>query len=223
MRRATCLPAHLGLALVLIGGLAGPAAAQAVYDGALLAQPAEPHYYLVAGVAADDVLNIRAGPGASHEVLDHIPAGAGPVEVVERRGGWGRVTAGDTGGWVSLRYLSLIDPPRLARGGPPEGLVCGGTEPFWGLRLGPGGEARFEEAATGSTGTGRLVPVPGGGGRPALFGFRLAGGLDGFGHVAGQFCSDGMSDVLYGYSILLSLERPAFGSFEGCCRLPLPR
>ncbi len=74
----------------------------------------------VAYVAAT-ALNVRAGPGANHPVVDLLPHRE-RVEVFERRGewalihpqltfiegGWGRSLVAD--GWVASRYLSATEP-----------------------------------------------------------------------------------------------------------------
>lgn len=62
--------------------------------------------YQVTNVAADDVLNMRAGPGADYEKVAEIPSGSA---CVIRQGGcvdnWCRVLYADVIGWVNVKYL----------------------------------------------------------------------------------------------------------------------
>lgn len=64
----------------------------------------------VTGVAQDDVLNIRAGPGPHYEKVGEIPSGSGCViKSDECTMNWCRVTYAEQKGWVSTRYLSYIE------------------------------------------------------------------------------------------------------------------
>lgn len=50
-------------------------------------------------------VNLRAGPGTEHAVLDVLARGETP-EVLEAEGGWARVRAGASEGWMALSLLS---------------------------------------------------------------------------------------------------------------------
>lgn len=60
----------------------------------------------VTDVAADDVLNMRAGPNASYAKVGEIPSGSA---CVIKTGGcvvnWCRVSYADMSGWVNVKYL----------------------------------------------------------------------------------------------------------------------
>jgi hypothetical protein len=103
------------------------------------AQDALPILADVTGVAADDVLNVRAAPNAGAEIVGTLAPDMRGVEVagLDPSGGWGLVNSGERAGWAAMRFLA----PRAdvwRAGALPEGLTCFGTEPFWSLRPGGG-------------------------------------------------------------------------------------
>ncbi len=68
----------------------------------------------VVGVASDDVLNVRAGPGPGFPVVGRLAPLTSGVEITGRGwnpGGsfWAEVRSGGTTGWVSLRFLAGLD------------------------------------------------------------------------------------------------------------------
>ncbi|MEX5729149.1 uncharacterized protein Ga0609869_002502 [Rhodovulum iodosum] len=89
--------AALGLAAALA---LTPAVAGATADG--------PDFYRVTGVAADDMLNLRRGPGTGFEVIVGLPP-LREVNLLSREGnGWCLVSLRETPqlqGYVSCRYL----------------------------------------------------------------------------------------------------------------------
>lgn len=197
------------------------------------ADAAQPGYYRVAGVAAGDVLNIRSEPNASGDIVGELKPDAGPIEVLDvlevataGGGEWGRVLASDANGWVAMRFLEPVPVEPIAGTEIPDGLWCGGTEPFWSATLSrngmsmekPDGPALETGIDAGVTAIGRMH-------RFALTG---SGAGVSFTAMLGRFeqCSDGMSDRDYGWRIDLLLEKPGDGEypqlFEGCCMLPLP-
>lgn len=88
----------VALGLALAAPLAGPAAATA--DG--------PDFYRVVDVAADDMLNLRRGPGTRHETIVGLPPGR-ELNLLSREGnGWCLVSLRETPalqGYVSCRYI----------------------------------------------------------------------------------------------------------------------
>ncbi len=68
--------------------------------------------YQVVGVAADDALNIRSGPGAAYPRIGSIPSGSA---CVIRQGAcsrsWCKVSYAETKGWVNTRYLRYMARP----------------------------------------------------------------------------------------------------------------
>jgi uncharacterized membrane protein len=180
-----------------------------------------PALYRVTGVAATDVLNVRAGPGVNHQIIGSFAPNQTHVEVVgtteDRR--WGRVIIGETSGWSSMRFLSRMGPDWSA--GLPTPLYCHGTEPFWSYeRLNGGGNFNsvtmaapepFAELWSG-TASGR---------GPQAFGMVLDSGNSRMNvFIRRGICSDGMSDRDYGL-IAHFLRSSSQGSelLEGCCSL----
>ncbi|SDG71723.1 COG3650 family protein [Alloyangia pacifica] len=178
-----------------------------------------PAFHAVSGVAADDVLNIRAAPEAGADLLGTLAPDASGVEVsaLNAAGTWGRIVTGEGVGWVSMAFLV----PE-AKGSLPqvEGLRCFGTEPFWSY------EVRQGELATWNTPdspeeTLQAGPFETAGGR--LWPYSAVAGAD---HLQAVLvaspeaqCSDGMSDRLYGLSATLVLTGRISGTLSGCCEL----
>lgn len=195
----------------LVAGLAAPLAAQEL-----------PGLFRVVGVAADDVLNIRAAPSADAAIIGALAPDRRGVEVTStaRDGRWGQVLADDRSGWVAMRFLAPEpDDPGV---GLPDRLSCAGTEPFWSLDLDmPADRYRFAEyTGDAPERTPRLQwhanlefgHVRGG----AL---RLADALGGITVVIrpGE-CSDGMSDFIFGWKALaVDGDGPDARPFTGCC------
>ncbi|MCP4382931.1 MAG: META domain-containing protein [Hyphomicrobiales bacterium] len=112
--------------------LLGAAGALAEADG--------PDFYRVVDVAADDVLNIRAGPGATYQIVGRIPAGAdGIVNFTACVGGlgspeWERATAEQRVAardrlWCRIGYDRIIGWSAgrfLGEGAGPDAFRCGG-------------------------------------------------------------------------------------------------
>lgn len=178
-----------------------------------------PALHDVTGVSAGDVLNVRAEPTASASVIATLPPDATGVEVVERRGNWGLVNAGEAAGWVYLKYLTHgADEPwfRLT-----STLRCFGTEPFWSLTVAPGaGDVRREEPGMPETRL-KLGAVNSAEGRASIaFGAEEPPGGDLV--LTGARCSDGMSDRQFGITVTGTLRPGLSGAaqpaqVQGCC------
>ncbi|QDI77515.1 peptide-binding protein [Leisingera aquaemixtae] len=190
-------------ALLWLAAAALPAAAQEF-----------PALYSVAGVAADDVLNIRSAPSASAEIIGTLAPDQAGVEVVaaDGSGTWGLVNSGERSGWAALRYLTRASTEDgLAL---PRRFSCFGTEPFWILNITqdgaadyatPGGHTRLK--------AGRVLTSRNHGGHYLL---PLEGGAGAV--IRRSACSDGMSDRTFGLSVdLFQLDTPDLQS--GCCSL----
>lgn len=94
-----------------------------------------PTLFDVSGVASNDVLNIRAAPNGSAEIIGTFPPNARNIEVVgtDATGRWARVNTEDRSGWASLRFLAYqVDV--WTPGTLPKSLHCLGNEPFWSFR-----------------------------------------------------------------------------------------
>ena len=197
-----------------------------------LAQDIFPALHDVTGVAAGDVLNVRAAPSAGAEIIGSLGPFETVVEVIglSDDGRWGRVNAGEQSGWASMRYLAR-QPGQTAAdwsvGLAPMTLDCFGTEPFWGLSLFPGGAFEFTDPFQGdgtalsgsykklssSASTGKRGFIGSTDSDPAWFGVYA-------GVINSELCSDGMSDMLYGLALdLLRNDQSGDRLDAGCCRL----
>lgn len=173
-----------------------------------------PALYDVAGVAAGDVLNIRAEGRADAALIGTLARNARGIEVVEESRGWGLVNSGEGSGWVNMRYLA-------PQGGPPwyalqSPVSCIGTEPFWSLGL------------AGETGA-AVYSTPEGGDRFITVSARWPGSAaplsaavalpEGFALITAGYCSDGMSDRAFGLRAELFLTGDSPQRQLGCCTI----
>lgn len=183
----------------------------ALYGIALDAQTL-PDRYMVDGVAADDVLNIRSEPTGSSQIIGEFDPFTLNVEVMRTDGGWGYVGAGERSGWVSMAYLA---PNPIAANEVPRPLICSGTEPFWTFALYPRG-AEYNAPDTSprpltvlreqAANNGYLIEAQEG---PTLIQTITINALP---------CNDGMSDRDFGMSATLFTNAPDGNSVQtGCC------
>jgi len=179
--------------------------------------------YKVVGVAAGDKLVVReepqdGGKPAEWKELGSIPGDATKVratgrskEVGEQR--WSEVVSGSITGWVNARFLETADEPADLK---EETFNCFGTEPFWGVTLGPK-EGEYSEPESKSKlttervqpATARLFPLL----------YRLRNEKDQSLRATvthHHWCIDGMSDYDYAFQVLLSDDE---NFYEGCCFL----
>lgn len=174
----------------------------------------------VSGVAANDVLNVRAEPNAKAQITGVLAPDAKGVEVVsyDATGQWARVSMGEVSGWASGRFLAL-DPMTWTPGHLPTGLRCTGTEPFWSL-VEQGGRMRFSEPdkAPRDLELRRVLDrgIPEDAMR-ALIAGDTAGRLTAV--VQPELCSDGMSDRDFGLSATVIMDGGSQSSrlLTGCC------
>lgn len=195
-----------------------PLAAFAVLLALPLRAEVLPAFYQVTGVAAEDVLNIRAEPDAGSPIVGGLPPNATGVEVVAIQGNWAVVSTGENTGYAALRYLRRSPGPDWNALETP--LSCLGTEPFWSLLIDPArGETRFR---TPEDEDHRTSPIAAS--WPALpWGRSAALALpDSLAVLTPAECSDGMSDNRYGIAVDLFPTRPDGARLSGCCRLGLP-
>jgi uncharacterized membrane protein len=182
------------------------------------AQGEYPRLHDVVGVASDDVLNVRAGPGGTHPVVGQLAPGARGVEVIRADGNWGMVNVSETAGWASLRFLRPRadgDLPNTAR------LTCGGTEPFWDVKILQGQSALLRTP---------MAYDPGERFRVGLFQraynpiekwvLQGVAGLDFLSMVVVKtYCDDGMSDREAGFDVTLIVSGSQSYVYSGCCHL----
>lgn len=178
--------------------------------------------FSVTGVRAEDTLALREQPFEGGKVADwkelgRIPADAENVlgtgrtlMVGDQR--WAEVAYSGTVGWVNTTFLEAAGSPADLKD---DVFRCGGTEPFWGVTLGPErGEYSDPEQSFALT-TERVQPATG---RPFPLLYRLKDekGRSLRATVSRTDCSDGMSDFSYGFEVLLSGD----DNFEqGCCSI----
>jgi len=185
---------------------------------------AEPGYFRVTGVAADDTLNVRAGPSASSADIGDLAPDTRGIEVAgtDASGKWGSILWEEGNGWIAMRFLA---PDAVAPIGDtilPAGLLCTGSEPFWSLRMSPA-SATFQDVS----GVGHVMSLAGTrvaeGRLSEPVQISLSGATAGsLGIVSAASCSDGMSDRTYPWTISYILNSDAGQRFlSGCCHLPL--
>ena len=185
---------------------------------------AEPSYHRVIGVAIDDVLNVRSEPSARSADIGDLPYDARRIEAFEfdPTGNWARIALNERDGWVSTRFLTRDEVPTLGETTLPQGLICGGTEPFWALGL-YGTDARYSHPVDGDTDFAfdNIVTAEGRLGSPALVTLATEDSQVIEATISGGTCFDGMSDRSYGWTITMQLIAPGQRRFlSGCCHLP---
>lgn len=185
---------------------------------------AEPLYQRVVGVAANDTLNIRSAPSADSADIGDLAYDATAIEVTgfDETGDWARIAMGEIDGWVATRFLASDVVTTIAGTSVPEGLICGGTEPFWALGL-YGSDARYSHPEDGDSDFtfDSAVVAQGRLGSPALITLAKPRNKVIEATLTGAVCYDGMSDRTYGWSITMQMIAPGQRRFlSGCCALP---
>lgn len=176
-----------------------------------------PALHRVTGVAADDVLNVRAGPAADTEIVGTLAPGSTGFEVIRTEGGWGLVNAGERAGWAALRFLEAEPGGTLAEAG---ALGCFGTEPFWNLRIAPGATAVLtspENMEGDGYGIGGLSRMPSPLEKYLVDGSGPAGAVTAI--IQRAECNDGMSDRAFGLDVSVVLSGEGRRVLSGCCTL----
>ena len=191
-----------------------------------------PALFDVVGVARNDELFVRTGPGTEFEIIGSFEHDRQNIEVIRPDDDlqWGQVNLGETSGWVSLAFLERPNGPKSAG---PDIRQCFGTEPFWSLAVNP---PRITYSAPD------IAP------REGLLSsfYRSRSRSDRYAEIGSFFpselgdrdihlsirveaCSDGMSDRNYGIAVDMLLTDPSFGAdrtmtglYSGCCSLTPP-
>lgn len=181
-----------------------------------------PALYDVTGVAAGDVLNVRAAPNTGSDIIGALAPDAKAIEVVKTSSDakWGLVNVGERAGWASLRFLRVTQDPQW----PPHLVSCFGTEPFWSMRAGnmrhglgatisilDAGDLSFlaPDWMTSANILNRAsLLAKGTGSRQILAVFEA------------RACTDGMSDQAYGISVEVVMQSTDTRQhLSGCCSL----
>jgi len=183
---------------------------------------AVPAYYRVFDVGSTGSLKIRAQAMAGGTIIGEYALAAGPIEILKIENGWGNVVAGDGNGWVNMAHLIEIPVPMVGQTSLPEGLLCSGTEPFWGFQL---GSAEIVLSRMGEDDqTYSIIEADLFEGRTGPDGFVQAAGTSGmlFAIISARQCSDGMSDRAYGWWVnLLETSLNDTSAVNGCCSLSM--
>ncbi len=180
-----------------------------------------PTLFNVTGVAANDMLVIRAAPNASAAIIGTLSPHARDIEVVgyDETGRWARINTGERSGWAALRYLAYqVDV--WTPGTLPPTLHCIGTEPFWSFR--PSGDTvifatpKTPESAMriGQVLTTGMFRDP----RRSVSAHGASQRMTAV--IVPMACSDGMSDRAYGLDVTVILEgRGGPQMLTGCCSI----
>jgi len=177
--------------------------------------------YKVVGVPVGDKLIVReepqeGGTPADWKEVASIPANATSVlgtgrskEINKQR--WSEVSVGGVTGWVNARFITVADElPDLTK----ATFDCFGTEPFWGVPLGPKeGELSDPESKTALT-IDQIQPAMARA-FPLVYRMKNAKGQSLRATVTHQtYCTDGMSDYDYAFEVLLTDDEVFH---QGCC------
>jgi uncharacterized membrane protein len=176
-----------------------------------------PAIFNVTGVAASDVLNIRAEATATSEIVGSFAPDAKGIEVVAIEGSWAIVNHAEGTGYVSSSFLAHDGQANWSGLGTP--LYCSGTEPFWSFTIDPAGGKTTFDLFDGEAVTAPIKQV-----WPATERSDLVALTNGatMAVMRPQLCSDGMSDRSYGIAFNLIYTDDAGGSISGCCSLLAP-
>lgn len=173
-----------------------------------------PAIYSVTGVAANDVLNIRAAPDSAARIIGSFSPDATGIEVIAESDGWASVNSGEGLGYVAARFL------RAEAGSPwyrlDRPISCFGTEPFWSFDI----DGRQMTTSFASAGAADPVsrPVLGLWAGEAWAPTAAVKIAEGMAVLRPASCSDGMSDRGYGIAIDLFLNGGDH-RISGCCTL----
>lgn len=201
--RSTCLAAlFLGLA-----ASSTPAFAFETYD--------------VTGVAAGDTLALREEPeegakSSDWKTVANIPRaatnilGTGRSKLIGKQR-WLEVSFASKQGWVNAHFLKGADAPVDLKD---QTFRCYGTEPFWGVTLGPK-DSEYNDPETKTALTTTSVQPSSARLFPLLYRLKNHKGQHIRATVSRQeWCIDGMSDYEYGFEVLLSDDE---NFQQGCC------
>ncbi len=198
--------------------------------------------YRVTNVEPDDPvgLNVRgnvmeAASLSDTVVVGHLEWNARGIissgKIVEFGGSyWRHIRLGEVVGWVNEKYLSedtrRADPSKF-----PERLNCAGTEPFWSLNLSAANSSYT--GANWSDGawvedvelellTRQNIVARGDSWAVTVRQKSTENYIRSVIEVANPMCSDGMSDLLYPYSVILLKGRVPHAE-HGCCSINIGR
>lgn len=179
-----------------------------------------PGVFTVTGVSANDVLNIRDAPRVSGSRIGGFAPGQRVSVLGMASSTWAKVSFGQSVGFVNIGFLA-----RNTGGGATTvngfqmGIICQGTEPFWTLDIAEDRTVTFNSLINGQAPLASLqqtTPSSLTGSYPFTFSAPPYSGV-----VKAEYCTDGMSDIQYPWSIILNKPSQNGGTetVYGCCRL----
>ena len=181
-------------------------------DMSIAPLPAHSETVDVAGVAADDVLNLRAEPRADAPLAGALSPTAGAIEVIRRSGGWAYVKSRNQAGWAAERFL--VAARTFENGKPPLSLQCVGTEPFWSLAI-DSERATFRTPDKDALAS-DIQKIEQSRNSTIVWLVRAASGPVSSAVIeARQACSDNMSDRVFPFRV--SIETRDGQLLSGCC------
>ena len=138
-----------------------------------------------------------------------------PVAVVEQlHQDWVRVLVDGQEGYLHSQGATPGGGATSAEG-MQVGLACAGTEPFWTYQINTDGTTVFENV--GSQEAPQVATMNNIWGSSYPYAFQ-AGSISG--QISNQVCSDGMSENLYPWEILLNVTlNGSLQTVQGCCSL----
>jgi len=182
-----------------------------------------PALFNVVNVAPSDQLNIRSQPDARSAKLGAYAHDRKGIEVIRLSddGKWGEVIWNGQNGWISMRFVQPA--PDGGFGTIPARLACSGAEPFWSLDLSPW-SARFEGMDTGAASYDVVWYAKSANNAHGSYAFWLDNnGNRKIAVLTRQLCSDGMSDITYGWTVYLTdpfaTRNEQKALLTGCCRI----
>lgn len=184
--------------------------------------------FRVTGVNRSDVLNIRERVDdqatiTQKKILGQIPAGSGGVygsgatiRIGPSR--WYEVRYRATRGWVNGRYLEPVSSELESELS--SNLFCGGTEPFWALKIGSDAAELTRPDAPPAHYT-VAIREPFQGRRDALAMRLVSQAGPAISALVNhkEWCSDGMSDLEYAFEVRIIGLGEGDAPLHGCCSL----
>ena len=174
-----------------------------------------PALYSVTGVAANDVLNIRAAPDPTSEIIGTLAPNATGVEVTAESDGWASVNAGERAGYVAARFLQPVGHAPWYRLEHP--ITCAGTEPFWTLQIDP--QAQTATFLSAESENQLFMPFQQSWRGEAWSTSAAISFGEGMVVLRREECSDHMSERSYGIQVDFFLNTGSGHRISGCCVL----
>ena len=182
-----------------------------------------PAFYDVTGVASNDTLNVRSGIGTKHPITHKLKHNQRYVEIIRLsdNGRWGLIGYPEGSGWASMRFLTR--QPNQNGNDVPRPISCGGNEPFWGLSLDQN-ENVFSTPSSAPKSFSTIWQGIPNGMLAISYGIKMANGPEEINAIIRRTqCSDGMSEMEYGFEInVLISDYSGHQMYHGCCSLVRP-